>query len=335
MSHYPITWITEKLAVGHAPMSYAELDSIKDQGISAIVNLCGEFCDLHEIEENAGFEVFYLPIPDETAPSMEEMEKGLEWLDEAVYLGKKVLIHCKHGIGRTGTFLTAYMLRRGFKLKKAEKLLKKTKTRANPSNYSQWWLLRKFGKKEGYLKSGEATPENRKSDNLGEYYERYEQLLQKVDSLVAKARTAGKQNDTCGGNFSLQPIEALYLNNNINIGLSAQQRNRVIEDAGARRSGDGAGPASPATQLCPLNQNNRCLLHQHRPVHCRIQGATLGDEQLAEINRELEQLSSDILHKIFGQDLMSQPPAAKLTEVLSGKFIQKYFQHLASQKSAR
>ena len=89
MSDYQLTWITDHLAVGHAPMSYEDLDLIRAEGIDAIVNLCGEFCDLHEIEENSGFEVFYLPIPDECAPDMEEMEKALAWLDEAIYLGQK------------------------------------------------------------------------------------------------------------------------------------------------------------------------------------------------------------------------------------------------------
>ncbi len=94
-----LTWITESLAVGHAPMSYAGLDSIRAQEIDAIVNLCGEFCDLQEIEEKTWFEVYLLPIPDECAPDMEEMEKAMAWLDEAIYLGKKVLVHCRHGIG--------------------------------------------------------------------------------------------------------------------------------------------------------------------------------------------------------------------------------------------
>lgn len=321
MSHYPITWITDYLAVGHAPMSYAELDSIRDQGITGIVNLCGEFCDLHEIEENAGFEVFYIPIPDETAPSMEEMEKGLEWLDEAVYLGKKVLIHCKHGVGRTGTFITAYMLRRGFNLKKAGKLLKKSKTRANPTNYSQWWLLRKFGKKEGQLKIGEATPENRNGTDLSDFYERYERLLKKVDGFVKNTHVevADKQK-SCTCSFSLDPIEALYLNNNVNIGLSAKQRNKVIEKAGHEKT------------LCPLFQDDRCLLHQHRPIYCRIEGSVLSEQQMHEINSELEQLSNEIFSAIFGQIPYQTPPLVRRSDAVSGKFIQKYFQYLASRK---
>ncbi|MGD9950760.1 MAG: dual specificity protein phosphatase family protein, partial [Desulfobulbus sp.] len=121
MPEYQLTWITEQLATGYAPMSYEELDFIRDQGITAIVNLCGEFCDLHQIEEKSGFEVYYLPVDDECAPDLDEMEKALEWLDEAVYLKKKVLVQCRHGFGRTGTFVSAYLLRRGLGLKLAEK----------------------------------------------------------------------------------------------------------------------------------------------------------------------------------------------------------------------
>jgi protein tyrosine phosphatase (PTP) superfamily phosphohydrolase (DUF442 family) len=86
---YELTWITNRLAAGHAPMSHEDLDSIRDQGIDAIINLCGECRDLHELEEQAGFDVYYIPIPDETAPTIEELEKALAWLDEAIYLNKK------------------------------------------------------------------------------------------------------------------------------------------------------------------------------------------------------------------------------------------------------
>ncbi|MGW8193688.1 MAG: protein-tyrosine phosphatase family protein [Desulforhopalus sp.] len=332
MSEYLLTWVTKNLAVGHAPMSYADLDSIKKQGIDAIVNLCEEFSDLHILEENAGFEVFYLPITDEHAPQLVEMEKGLEWLDEAMYLGKKVLVHCKHGIGRTGTFVTAYLLRRGLGLRKAEKVLKKT--RANPTNFSQWWLLRKFGKKEGKLKVGEATADNRNSIDLSEFYARFEQLLRKIDVLVqsAKAESGQKERCSCGGErIALTPIEAIYLNDRVNRRLSASQRKIVIEKAAVVATEQAMAKSSAGENCCPLLQDQQCLLHQYRPIACRIGGISLDDKQVAEVNEELTKLSREIFLAISGDDINNMPPVMR-EEAISGKFIQKYFQYLAARK---
>jgi protein-tyrosine phosphatase len=151
VSEYQLRWITGDLAAGHAPMSYDDLKLIKSGGIDAIVNLCAEFCDLHEIEKKHGFEVYYLPIADECAPNLADMEKALAWLDEKIRSGKKVLIHCRHGIGRTGTFVTAFLLTKGMDLKAASKKL--IKIRITSTNYCQWKLLKKYGKKIGRTKS--------------------------------------------------------------------------------------------------------------------------------------------------------------------------------------
>jgi protein-tyrosine phosphatase len=344
MSGYLLTWVTKNLAVGHAPMSYEELDSLKEQGISAIVNLCGEFSDLHEIEKDAGFEVFWLPIPDETAPKMEAMEKGLEWLDEATYLGKKVLVHCKHGIGRTGTFVTAYLLRRGFGLKKAGKMMKTT--RANPTNFSQWWLLRKFGKKEGQLTLSEPTPENRNSADLSEFYTRYERLLEKLDALTAPPSPECCSNgglQPCNRTFTLELIEALYLNNKVNISLSAEQRKAVIKlakgfekeplkEAPKTDTADDVAELPESGNGCPLHQNNICLLHKSRPIHCRLKGFASDSASMAEINEELFQLSQDVFQALFSQQTGQPLPAVSFSDSISGKFIQRYFQHLAARK---
>ena len=145
MTNYKLTWVTPELSVGHAPLSYADLDAIREEGVAAIVNLCGEYCDLHEIEKDSGFEVYYLPIQDECAPDIKEMENAIDWVDQHILQGKKVLVHCRFGVGRTGTFVTAYLLQKGLDMKAASKLLKKT--RANPTNSCQWKLLRSYQKK--------------------------------------------------------------------------------------------------------------------------------------------------------------------------------------------
>ena len=331
---YLPTWITKNLAVGHAPMSYDELESLKEQGITAIVNLCAEFCDLHEIEAKAGFEVFYLPIDDNTAPKMEEMEKGLAWLDEAVYLGKKVLVHCRHGIGRTGTFVTAYLLRRGLGMKRAGKRMKKT--RANPAAFSQWWLLRKFGKKEGELKVGEPTPENRNALDLSEFYRRYEALLAKVDGLLCAPQPSccsTAEVKPCGKDFTLELIEALYLNDKVNVALTAETRQQVIERAAeaGRKTAENEG-IRPEMPVCPLHQDSVCLLQQFRPMHCRLRGFSENDPRLVEIHRELEELSRLIFTAMFHQETAETPPAVSCPDSVSGKFIQNYFNYLASRK---
>jgi len=141
---YEIDWVTDHLAVGGAPLSYEALDRIKASGIDAILNLCAEYCDLHEIEAKHGFEVHYLPIHDEKTPEIGELDRAMAWMDEIMRRNKKVLIHCRLGIGRTGTVLYAYLSSRGLESRLQETEIQKFRCR--PANYCQWQLVQKYGR---------------------------------------------------------------------------------------------------------------------------------------------------------------------------------------------
>lgn len=351
MAAYEITWITSQLAVGYAPMSYADLDRLKEMGIDAIVNLCGEFCDLHELEEQSGFEVYYLPIPDEGAPDLEAMEQGLAWLDEAIYLGKKILVHCRHGIGRTGTFVSAYLLRRGLGLKVAEKKLRHS--RATPANYSQWRLLKKYGKQSGTLSIREPSLESRNVVDLSVFFAEYEGLAQEVEEkAVAAGRSSGAANacglgsdDCCHHYFEMTLIEAVFLNNRINRHLSSTQRQEVINRAVeiSRRLRLVAGQVSSegfeedidriyaAEDLCcPLSVEKNCLLYECRPLRCRTWGLppeALDGVLVAEM---LSNLSKNVFFALSGVFPGKSELLFPCHDALSGRFIQVYFYYLSS-----
>ena len=299
---YTLTWITSQLAVGSAPMSYEDLDTITRQGINAIVNLCGEFCDLHQIEEQSGFEVYYLPIPDECAPDMDLMEEALHWLDEALYLKKKVLIHCRHGLGRTGTFVSAYLLRRGLGLKLTEKRLKAD--RVTPGNYSQWQLLRKYGKQQGQLSAREPTIEDKETVSLLPFLQEYAAIIKEAEAIALAAGIAPTELDSdtcCHDYFEMKLIEAVNINHTLNRLVNREQRLAAMARAGAmsgllkkvQQTEDGS--LEQAAQRISSSQTLSCPLFGRSGLPPPGQSSTpmptwprrAGAKQIATGNREL------------------------------------------------
>jgi protein-tyrosine phosphatase len=171
MREYPIKWITEHLAVGYAPRSPADLETIRSQGIAAIVNLCAECYDLHELEKRANFDVNYLPIPDEGAPEMEDLEKTLAWIEDCIANRKKVLIHCRYGIGRTGTMVIAYLFKKGLSLRQALNNMKHTPS--VPMSDQQWRLLRKYSEKLGIPKAPVLEAQSEMAVESGTFFKNW------------------------------------------------------------------------------------------------------------------------------------------------------------------
>jgi hypothetical protein len=70
---------------------------------------------------------YRFPIGDFGLPTPEQMKSILDKLDESLQAGHKVYLHCWGGIGRTGTTVGCYLVRRG---KTGEEAL---------DQLAQWW----------------------------------------------------------------------------------------------------------------------------------------------------------------------------------------------------
>jgi len=64
---------------------------------------------LHEWKRR-GVEVLHFPVPDFSAPSMEGLLDVLHWIERMVRRGRRVLIHCIGGCGRSGTVAVAWLM---------------------------------------------------------------------------------------------------------------------------------------------------------------------------------------------------------------------------------
>ena len=175
---YPLKWITKSLAVGYAPRSENHLQSIHSAGIRAIVNLCSECYDLHETERNSNFEVYYLPIADEYAPEIQELEKLIEWMSQQIKSGNPILVHCRYGIGRTGTIVLAFLMYSGHDFKTARKMMRSTPSW--PSNRLQKETVDSYIMKLRGITINEKFSDNA-SNSANKFFERLKSALKWKD----------------------------------------------------------------------------------------------------------------------------------------------------------
>ncbi|MGE4296617.1 MAG: dual specificity protein phosphatase family protein [Desulfovibrionaceae bacterium] len=337
-----LTWVTDHLAVGGAPLSVEQLDRLKHEGVDAILNLCGEFCDLHHVEAAHGFEVRYMPIGDEEAPELHALEETLAWLDECLYLGKKTYIHCRHGIGRTGTVLNAYLLRRGLGHRGAARILKHL--RSQPTNFEQWWTVRKYGRTSPRLTIREPSLENGRLVDLGPFFRDYEAIAGRADDLYhGPGPRCGRDHDRCGGvPVRLTLAEAVCLRHAIDSKLSSQDRAQAIDRAvasarkeralsGLCATDDEACCLFDAGAVCPLQGPDGCIVFAHRPLQCRTYDLPgdmqreLWDDVLAPA---LTRLSEEILFAFTNEPTTDTLPAFSLPDVISGRYVQAFFHFL-------
>jgi atypical dual specificity phosphatase len=135
--------IPGKLAASGEPGSTgdlgAELDFARAQGIGAVVSLTERGLPKRTVSKHH-LEHLHLPVVDYTPPSLEQIRTFVEFVDRA---DRAVLVHCRAGIGRTGTMVGAYLVSRGATAKDAIQTVRRMRpgsieTRAQEGILREW-----------------------------------------------------------------------------------------------------------------------------------------------------------------------------------------------------
>ena len=92
---------------GLAPAFF--LDFFKTNRVTTIVRLNEKLYDHSEFEDH-GIKVYDLEYPDGSNPSDEIIVKFVRLVDREIGQGKALAVHCRAGLGRTGTLIGLYIM---------------------------------------------------------------------------------------------------------------------------------------------------------------------------------------------------------------------------------
>lgn len=127
--HYPkLPFVIGTFALGLRPSPYwSKIDEdvylgclptfwnqhlLSDLRVRAVVNMCDEAYGPAAFYKESGIEQLYLPTVDHIEPTVEDMKTAVQFIDHNVQQGKKVLIHCMAGRGRSAAVAMAWLLYR-------------------------------------------------------------------------------------------------------------------------------------------------------------------------------------------------------------------------------
>jgi atypical dual specificity phosphatase len=147
-----ISWIEpDILAASAIPIDAKDLQSLRDQGVRAIISLTEQpLTSFKSISPDvfAALDLTYLhiPVPDQHPPTSEQAHSILRFIEQMREQHRATLVHCNAGIGRTGTILHLYYIAQGLSFEQANDTVKRRRPYSAMLSDKQRAFLVEYGR---------------------------------------------------------------------------------------------------------------------------------------------------------------------------------------------
>jgi dual specificity protein phosphatase-like protein len=140
-------WVLASLAIGACFPPGVAARIARECAVGAVVDVRLEDSDRPEELSACGLRFLHLPTEDACAVSQEMLDAGVAFAREAAGAGRKLLVHCQHGIGRSALVTLCVLVDRGHAPLAALALAKDAREKISPNQcqYEAWaeWIGRR------------------------------------------------------------------------------------------------------------------------------------------------------------------------------------------------
>ncbi len=160
MEYLNFSWVLHgSLAGSQGPASLSHLEFLRQKDIRAIVRMEERTISGEALEPVD----LYEPVPDFTAPRLDQLERMVRFIEEQIEDWKRpVVVTCMAGVGRTGVVLACYLANAGYSPDKAVALVRELRPGSMPTR-DQEDAVHRYAEvlKSRERERGRETPEAR------------------------------------------------------------------------------------------------------------------------------------------------------------------------------
>jgi atypical dual specificity phosphatase len=125
-------FVEPQVILGARPLRQ-DVQTLWDAGVRGVVNTCAEYAGPVDEYQRLGIEQLHIPTIDFTPPSLEDVNRSVEFMQQIVTAGNVVYVHCKAGRARSATVVLCWLIRyRQLSPEKAQQLLLQVRPHVHP-----------------------------------------------------------------------------------------------------------------------------------------------------------------------------------------------------------